>query len=172
MHASGATAGTYVSVTVDGHGHVTDGADVLSSDQIPGLSADQITSGEFPTARLADKSVTAPKLADYSTCLMQEDNPGAGDFLGQFWYTPSTAQLRVYARGSGPENIWLPVGFGALQANNLRWAGTYDATDTDKIVSLTNIGVSEGLVTGDTPSPLLQQHCLASILFVRLLGRT
>ena len=145
---SGATAGTYVSVTVDEYGHVTAGDDVLSSSQIPGLSADKITSGEFPTARLEDGSVTAPKLADYATCLMQEDNPGAGDFLGQFWYTPSTAQLRVYSRGSGPQNIWLPVGFGALQANNLRWAGTYDA-ETDKIVSLTNIGVSEGLVAGD-----------------------
>ena len=146
-NTSPVTPGEYVSVTVDNHGHVTNGSDTLSSSQIPELSADQITTGEFPTARLEDGSVTAPKLADYSTCLMQEDNPGAGDFLGQFWYTPSTAQLRVYARGSGPENIWLPVGFGALQANNLRWGGTYDA-ETDQLLSLTNIGVSEGLTAG------------------------
>ena len=84
---------------------------------------------------------------------MQEDNPGAGDFLGQFWYTPSTAQLRVYARGSGPENIWLPVGFGALQANNLRWLGTYDAAN-DKVVVVTAIGVSEGISAGQPfPAP-------------------
>ena len=94
---------------------------------------------------------------------MQEDNPGNGDFLGQFWYTPSTAQLRVYARGSGPENIWLPVGFGALQANNLRWGGTYDA-DTDTLVSLTSIGVSEGLTAGQ-PFPTASDQ-LSGIYFV------
>ena len=146
-NTSTVSSGTYVSVDVDTYGHVTNGSETLSSSQIPNLSADQITSGEFPTARLADDSVTAPKLADYATCLMQEDNPGAGDFLGQFWYTPSTAQLRVYSRGSGPQNIWLPVGFGALQANNLRWGGTYNA-ETDQLVSLTNIGVAEGLTAG------------------------
>ena len=84
---------------------------------------------------------------------MQEVNPGQGDFLGQLWYTPSTAQLRVYSRGSGPENIWLPVGFGALQANNLRWGGTYDA-DADKLAVLTAIAVSEGLTAGQAfPAP-------------------
>ena len=84
---------------------------------------------------------------------MQEDNPGKGDFLGQFWFTRHQhAQLRVYSRGSGPENIWLPVGFGALQENNLRWLGTYNA-DTDTIVSLTSIGTSYGLKAGD-PFPV------------------
>lgn len=157
------TAGEYVSVTVDNHGHVTEGSDTLSSSQLPDLSADQITSGQFPSARLEDGSVTAPKIADYATCLMQEDNPGAGDFLGQFWYAPSTAQLRVYARGSGPENIWLPVGFGALQANNLRWGGTYNA-DTDTLVSLTNIGVAEGLTAGSAFPPATA--ALSGIYFV------
>ena len=141
------TPGTYVSVTVDNHGHVTDGSEeVLQIGQIPDLSADKITSGQFPTTALKTDSVTAPKLADYATCLMQEDNPGAGDFLGQFWYTPSTAQLRVYARGSGPQNIWLPVGFGALQARTC--ASPSPTTLKLIITSITQYGVSEGLTAG------------------------
>ena len=144
--------GPFTKVEIDSTGHVTSGSGLEATD-VPDLDASKIVSGQFPTERLGDDSVTGPKIADYATCLMQEDNPGQGDFLGQFWYTPSTAQLRVYSRGSGPENIWLPVGFGALQANNLRWGGTYDA-NADTIVSLTAIGVSEGLTAGQTfPAP-------------------
>ena len=149
-HDANTIAGTYTKVTVDSAGHVTLGEGLSASD-IPAIDAGQIA-GEIGSDQLAECSVTAPKICDYATCLMQEDNPGAGDFLGQFWYTPSTAQLRVYARGSGPENIWLPVGFGALQANNLRWGGTYDA-DTDTVVSLTAIGTSEGLTAGQPFPP-------------------
>ena len=160
--ASGVTPGAYPKVVVDKHGHVTGGGPLDASD-IPEISADLITSGEIGSDQLAECSVTGPKICDYATCLMQEDNPGAGDFLGQFWYTPSTAQLRVYARGSGPENIWLPVGFGALQANNLRWGGTYDA-DTDTLVSLTNIGVSEGLTAGQVFPP--PSDAMSGIYFI------
>jgi len=160
--ASGIAPGSYAKVLVDKHGHVTGGGPLDATD-IPEISADLITSGEIGSDQLAECSVTAPKICDYATCLMQEDNPGAGDFLGQFWYTPSTAQLRVYARGSGPENIWLPVGFGALQANNLRWGGTYDA-DTDTIVSLTAIGVSEGLTAGQSFPPA--SDSLSGIYFI------
>ena len=151
-HTNSVVGGTAPKITFDTEGHVTAGQ-ALDADDIPNLSTDKITSGDFGTNFISDGAITAPKLSDYSTCLMQEANPGAGDFLGQFWYTPSTAQLRVYSRGSGPQNIWLPVGFGNLQANNLRWLGTYDA-DTDAIVSLTSIGVSEGLTAGSTfPAP-------------------
>lgn len=142
------TPGTYVSLTVDNHGHVTDGEEVLQIGQIPDLSADNITSGQFGTNRLEDHSVTAPKLADYATCLMQEDFPGPGEFLGQFWYTPSTAQLRVYSRGSGPQNLWTPVGFGLLQQQNLRFAFTFDAS-TSTITSITQYGAPLDLAVGD-----------------------
>ncbi len=138
--------GTYTKVTVDITGHVVSGAGLTADDLPTDIPAGNL-SGQIETDQLAECSVTGPKICDYATCLMQEDNPGTGDFLGQFWFTPSTAQLRVYARGSGPENIWVPVGFGSLQANNLRWLGTYDA-DTDTIVSLTAIGVSAGLTAG------------------------
>ena len=145
--------GTYVKVQVKENGLVEQGFTTLDASDLPDLSYDQITSGEIGPGVLGECAVEAPNICDYATCLMQEDNPGAGDFLGQFWYTPSTAQLRVYARGSGPENIWLPVGFGALQANNLRWLGTYDAA-TDTVVVVTAIGVSEGVTSGQPfPAP-------------------
>ena len=137
--------GSYAKVTVDETGHVTAGGE-LTADDIP----DNIVIG---TDQLEECAVTAPKICDYATVLMQEANPGPGDYLGQLWYTPSTAQLRVYARGSGSEDLWLPVGFGNLQANNLRWLGTYNA-DTNVIVNVTNIGVSEGVQAGDAfPAP-------------------
>ena len=146
-HIEKVVAGDYQKVTVDSRGHVTAGGSLTSDDlENIDIPAGSIT-GEIGTDQLAECSVTGPKICDYATCLMQEDNPGRGDFLGQFWYTPSTAQLRVYSRGSGPENIWLPVGFGALQANNLRWGGTYNA-DTDTLGVLTAVGVSAGLTAG------------------------
>ena len=150
---SNITAGTYVSLYVDRYGHVQSGDVVLAVNQVPNLPADKITTGQFPTARIADGSITAPKHADYATCLMQESLPATGDYLGQLWYTPSTAQLRVYARGSGPENIWLPVGFGLLQQQNLRFAFTFDAS-TSTITSITQYGAPLGLAVGDAiPSP-------------------
>nr|BDD46111.1 hypothetical protein 10 [bacterium] len=146
--ASGVAAGSYVNVTVDTNGHITAGSDKNPVSSIPDLDASIITSGQFGTERIEDDAINAKKLADYSTCLMQEDHPGAGHFLGQFWYTPSTAQLRVYSRGSGPQNIWLPVGFGLLQQQNLRFAFTFDAT-TSTITSITQYGAPLGLQVGD-----------------------
>ena len=140
-------AGSYVKVTVNEVGLVTQGDVVLDAADVPTLSFDKISGGEIDTAFLPDFSIQGRHINDYTTCFMQEGQP-IGNFLGQLWYTPSTAQLRVYARGSAG-NQWSPVGFGALQANNLRWLGTYDA-DTDTVVSLTAIGVSEGLSAGGT----------------------
>jgi hypothetical protein len=137
-----------VSVNIDAFGHVTGGNTQLTPSQVPGLDASIITTGQFGTNRIEDGSITGPKIDDYATCLMQEDFPGQGDFLGQFWYTPSTAQLRVYSRGSGPQNIWLPVGFGLLQQQNLRFAFTFDATNST-ITSITQYGAPLGLAVGD-----------------------
>ena len=158
--ANSVAPATHSVITYDQHGLVTSGRDLEHSDlpaltpeDMPELSYDMITSGEVQLGSLAECAVTGPNICDYATCLMQEDNPGKGDFLGQFWYQPSTAQLRVYSRGSGPENIWLPVGFGALQANNLRWGGTYNA-DSDTIVTLTSAGSAAGLTAGSQfPAP-------------------
>ena len=158
---SNTTPGVYTKVTVNAEGLVTLGSQLQASD-IPDISADQITTGTFDDYLIADRSIEEIKLADYSTCYVQEGNPGGGSKLGQFWFTPSTSQLRVYGRGSG-EDLWLSVGFGALQAQNLRWAGTIDA-DTSTIVSLTAIGVSEGLSAGSPiPSP---SDALSGVYFI------
>ena len=143
--------GTATKVTYDSAGLIVSGTNI-TIDDIAEVSTTALV-GQITTEQIADTAVTSPKVADYATCLMQEANPGAGDFLGQFWYTPSTAQLRVYSRGSGPQNIWTPVGFGALQANNLRWGGTFNA-DTDNIAVVTTIGTADGLVSGASmPAP-------------------
>ena len=147
---TGVVAGTYPKVTVDERGNVTEGMDLEASD-IPNITFDQVD-GELDGERIADFSITAAKLTDYSTAFMQESMPPDAEYLGKFWYQPSTSQLRIYARGSAG-NQWSPVGFGALQANNLRWAGLIDA-NTGKIVALTDLGLADGLVSnGPIPAP-------------------
>ena len=143
----GVTGGVFPKIQFDKYGHVLGGTALDGSD-IPEISADLITSGEIGPERLADGSITAPKMADYSTCLMQEDFPGASPdyYLGMLWWQPSTSQLRVYSRGSAGTQ-WSPVGFGALQANNLRWGGTFDATK-GTIEIVTAFGQSSGLTAG------------------------
>ena len=138
---SGVTPDTYSRVTVNEKGIVTAGSS---------MSADDLVGGEIDIDMIPDDSIGSVKLTDYSTCYIQEGNPGPADYLGMFWYQPSTAQLRVYARGSAGD-IWLPVGFGALQANNLRWGGTFNAT-TDTVTTVTGIGTSDGLIA-NAPFP-------------------
>ena len=139
--------GTASKVRWNDNGLIVEGLNLLEED-IPDLSTDKITTGDFPPERIRDSSISANKLADYSTVLMQEVQPGTGAYLGQLWWQPSTAQLRVYARGSGPQNIWMPVGFGVLQQSQLRWGGTYDASN-GQIVMVTPIGTSAGLNAGE-----------------------
>jgi len=147
LKPSGVTPGEYTKVTVNEKGIVTLGTS---------LSADDLIGGEIDIDMLPDNSVGSVKLTDYSTCYIQEGNPGPADYLGMFWFQPSTAQLRVYARGSAGD-IWLLVGGGPLQAQNLRWGGTFNAT-TDTVTSVTGIGTSEGIIANapfPAPSDLL-----------------
>ena len=156
------TGGTFTKVTCDIYGSVTAGQQ-LSSDDLPSINGSKITSG-VDGAVINDRSITEIKLSDYSTCLIQEGVP-TGDFkLGQFWFTPSTNQLRVFGRGSDPNNgLWLSIGFGALQQQNLRWGGTCDAS-TSTVTTLTDIGISEGLTAGDPlPNP---SDALSGLYFV------
>jgi len=146
---TGVINGTYTKVTVDDQGRVTN-ASMLTAADVPNLDADTITSGTFPGDRIGDREIQELHLADYSTCYVQEGQPSDDPKLGQFWFTPSTNQLRVYGRGSGSD-LWLSVGFGALQSQNLRWGGTVNA-ETSTITTLTDIGVSEGL-EANTPIP-------------------
>ena len=146
---NGITAGTYVSVDVDQYGHVTAGDAVLTPNQVPGISADKITSGQFPTARLEDDAVTMPKLADFSVSFIQEGQPDLTPDLhiGCLWYQESSAQLRMY---NG--NSFMPVGFGRLSQENLRFGGTINA-ETGLLVALTDAGRTAGLeIGGELPA--------------------
>ena len=145
-HNAGVTPGSFAKVSVNKYGLVSSGGSLMAGD-IPDLSYDQITSGLVQPGSLADNAVRANNLADFSTVLIQEGNPGPGAFVGQLWYQPSTAQLRIYGAGSGSD-LWMNVGFGNLQAQNLRWGGTYNA-DNSSLVTLTSAGAAAGLKAGD-----------------------
>ena len=139
---SGVGAGTYTKVTVNGQGHVTVGAPLAAGD-IPSLDASKVNTGTFDAARIADRSVTNAKLANQATTLIQEADPGVSDhYVGQFWYRESDAQLRTW---SG--NSWIPVGFGRLSQENLRFCGTFDAA-TGNVVIPTAFGTSAGMTAG------------------------
>ena len=158
---SGVTAGSYTKVGVDKYGHVIAG-NTLSASDIPDISADQIDGGLLDPAVLGPDCITAENISDYSTAYMQEASPGEAEYLGMLWYQPSTAQLRIYARGSNGLQ-WLNVGFGALQANNLRWGGAFDAS-TGTLTVLTDIGISEGLEAGSAfPAP---SNALSGLYFI------
>ena len=146
------TGSTHSVVTYNNQGLITSGRD-LTEDDIPDIPASKITSGELPTDRLADDAVTARKIGDYSTCLIQEDSPGgsADYFLGMLWFQPSSASLYVYARGSGNQNMWMRIGFANFQGQQLRWGGTYDAS-TGNVGVVTAIGATAGLEAG-SPVP-------------------
>ena len=146
--SSGVTPGTYTKVTVNEDGHATAGLDLEASD-IPDLSYNQLTSGTIGAGYLGEGVVTAENMADYSTSYMQDANPGEAPYLGMLWYSPETAQLNIYARGSNGLQ-WLPVGYGRLSAENLRWGGLVNA-DTGLITVLTDIGQSAGLQVGMGP---------------------
>ena len=140
---SPAGLGPFTKVTLDATGHVVAGASLGQAD-IPGLNADNITSGQFSTARLQDDAVTMPKLADFSVSFIQESQPALTTDLhiGCLWYQESSAQLRMY---NG--NSFMPVGFGRLSQENLRFGGTINA-DTGLLVALTDAGRTAGLEIG------------------------
>ena len=162
-HTAAGAAGTFTKVTIDGFGHVTTGA-AIDADDLPTIPVEKLTGliTKDTNLTLGDCAVTAPSICDYATSYMQEGSPGEAEFLGQLWYQPSTAQLRIYARGSAGDQ-WLPVGFGALQANNLRWGGAFDAS-TGQLTVLTSIGTAEGLSAGDPfPAP---SDALSGLYFI------
>lgn len=117
----------------------------LTAAEIPGLDATKIVSGEFASARFANRSITQAKLADYSISYIQEAQPSAvvADHpIGELWFQESTAKLSMW---NG--NSWMAVGQGALSGQNLRFCGTFDAT-TGQISSLTTFGTSDGFNVG------------------------
>ena len=140
---SGVTAGTHIKVTVSAKGIIT-GSSTLAASDIPDLATTKITTGTFGTNFLANDSITMDKLANLSTGFIQEASPDISDLpTGVFWLQESTGQLRIF---NG--NSFFSVGFGRLSEENLRFCGTFNATN-GLIVTLTSFGVSAGFSVGN-----------------------
>jgi hypothetical protein len=140
---SGVTAGTYQKVTVSAQGIVTAGTTLAASD-IPDLATTKITTGTFGTNFLANDSITMDKLANLSTGFIQEASPDISNLpTGVFWLQESTGQLRIF---NG--NSFFSVGFGRLAEENLRFCGTFNASN-GTIVTLTAFGTSAGFTVSN-----------------------
>ena len=135
--------GDYPKVSVDQYGRVIAGLSLLQAD-VPALDASILTTGTIDAFRLADKSIPREKLADYAISYIQEGQPSstAIHHIGCLWYQESTAQLRMW---NG--NSFMPVGFGRLSSDNLRFGGTIDA-DTGSVSYVTPAGITAGLTVG------------------------
>jgi len=139
---SGIAAGTYEKVTVNAKGIITAGTDLVAVD-IPDLDASKITTGSLATARIADDAITMDKLGSGAISFIQEAQPAITDLpTGVYWLQESTGQLRIF---NG--NSWFSVGFGRLAEENLRFSGTFSATN-GLIVTLTSFGTSAGFSVG------------------------
>ena len=140
---SGVTAGTYPKVTVSAQGIVTSGT-TLSAGDIPDLATTKITTGQFGTSFVANDAITMDKLANLSTGFIQEASPDISDLpTGVFWLQESTGQLRIF---NG--NSFFSVGFGRLAEENLRFCGTFNASN-GTIVTLTAFGTSAGFTVSN-----------------------
>ena len=140
--ASTLVAGDYTKVTTDANGHVIGGQTQIGNADIANLDAGKLTQGILPAARIDNNSIAKEKLANYATTIIQETDPGPGSYIGQFWYRESDAQLRTWSA-----NSWIPVGFGRLSQENLRFCGTFNAA-TGQVTQVTTFGTTAGLTAG------------------------
>jgi hypothetical protein len=140
---SGVTAGQYEKVTVNASGIITAGSDLVAND-IPALDASKITTGQLGTSRILDDAITMDKLGSNAISFIQEAQPDITNLpTGVYWLQESTGQLRIF---NG--NSWFSVGFGRLAEENLRFCGTFNATN-GLIVNLTTFGTSAGFTAGN-----------------------
>ena len=136
-HTNTVSGATISSITFDNQGHITAAVPLVAAD-IPALDASKITTGTFPTALIADASVTAVKIADYANAQIGETLPVA-DHIGQLFFNPLDGSVFLW-----DGNVWQPVG---VTTGAIILAGTYDAADNE-IASLTLEGTAIGLTVG------------------------
>jgi hypothetical protein len=139
-HTNTVTGATVSSITFDNQGHITAAVPLVAAD-IPVLDTSKITTGTFPTARIADSSVTGLKIADSANVQFGETLPVA-EHIGQFFFNPLEGSVFLW-----DGNVWQPVG---VTTGAIILAGTYNAT-LNQIVSTTLEGAAIGLTIG---SPL------------------
>ena len=143
-HVNSVASGVYYRVSVDPQGHVTAGNASLVADDIPSLSASKITTGSFGSGFIADDSILASKLANYSVSQFGEAPPVA-DFIGQFFFNPLEKDLFLW-----DGNVWNPVG---ISVGEIIFGGTYNASG-NTIASTSADGAAIGLSIGQPlPSP-------------------
>ena len=145
-HANAVSGATISSITFDNQGHITAAAPLTTGD-IPDLDTSQITTGEFPTVRYADASITASKIADYANAQIGETLPVA-DHIGQFFFNPLEGSVYLW-----DGNVWQPVG---VTTGAISFAGTFDATTPSgvgKVSSVTAAGAAIGLIAGSGLPP-------------------
>ena len=147
---TGVVPGEYTKVTCDDMGNITAGAQLEASD-IPNLDWNQIENPVLDGFTLTDKSVTMPKLANYSIALIQEALPDVNNpdlHAGCLWFQESTSTLHMYNN-----NSWFAVGIGRLSAENLRYCGIFDPS-TSKVTGVTPFGTAADFSIGDPiPDP-------------------
>lgn len=139
-HSNAVTGATVSSITFDNQGHITAAVPLVAAD-IPVLDASKITTGTFPTALIADASITGLKIADSANVQFGETLPVA-EHIGQFFFNPLEGSVFLW-----DGNVWQPVG---VTTGAIILAGTYNAT-TNQVVSTTLEGAAIGLTAG---SPL------------------
>lgn len=140
-HTNTVAGATVSSITFDDQGHITAAVPLVTTD-IPSLDASQTTTGEFPTARIADSAITGLKLADYSTAKISEALPTA-DHIGQLFFNPLEGSFFLW-----DGNVWQPVG---VTTGAISLAGTFDASvpsGVGRVSSVTTAGAAIGLIAG------------------------
>ena len=142
-HTNAVTGATVSSITFDNQGHITAAIPLVAAD-IPVLDASKITTGAFPTALIADASITGLKIADSANVQFGETLPVA-EHIGQFFFNPLEGSVFLW-----DGNVWQPVG---VTTGAVILAGTYNAT-LNQVISTTLEGSSAGLTPGlPLPTP-------------------
>ena len=142
-HTNTITGATVSGITFTTEGHISAATALVASD-IPDIDANKITTGEFPTARILDDAITAPKLANYSTARFGEVL-GTADYIGQLHVNPLTKTTSIF-----DGNVFIPIG---ITSGAISFVGTYNAS-LNQIDSVTDAGTALGLAVGNSlPAP-------------------
>ena len=140
-HTNAVTGATVSSITFDNQGHITAAVPLVAAD-IPVLDASKITTGTFPTALIANESITGLKIADYANAQIGETLPVA-DHIGQFFFNPLEGSVFLW-----DGNVWQPVG---VTTGAIVFAGTFNAASPSgvgQVATVTAAGSAAGLVAG------------------------
>lgn len=138
-HVNSVAASTVSGITFDAHGHISAAVPLQASD-IPVLDASKIQTGSISIDRLADKSITSLKLADYATAQLGETLP-TPNFIGEIFLNPLDKAFFMW-----DGNVWVPIG---ISAGQIIFSGTYDAS-TNLVSSVTTEGAGIGATVGST----------------------